>query len=133
MAFVEAFYEKDDYGFDEYLLSDGNFCQAALYAEMGENEKAMDALEKMLGHIERYDAYCNKRACAVRDTASGQIDTEGASLLTRRIGSDQLDQQNYFAPVESSAVKQRKNIVKQRKNGRELIPLRKNSELRKKP
>lgn len=112
MSFVEVFYEKDDYGFDEYLLADGCFSQAALYAGMEESEKAIAALEKMSAHIEKYDAYYNKRICAARDAVSEQ--NGDASLLTRRIGSGQPDQQSLYATAESSASKFLKKLSDKR-------------------
>ncbi len=57
ISFVELFYEDGDYGFQEQLLVQGYFWQAKLYVKHGEEESALDALEKMLVHIESFDSF----------------------------------------------------------------------------
>ena len=57
IGLVELFYEDGDYSFDEQLLINARFWCAKLYIRMGEMDRALDELESMLKHIEKYDKY----------------------------------------------------------------------------
>lgn len=57
IAFVDVFYENGDYAFDEQLLIDAHFWCAKLYIRMGNTETALNELESMLKHIEKFDKY----------------------------------------------------------------------------
>ncbi len=57
IAFVELFYEDGDYAFDEQILINAHFWSAKLYIRMGDTDTALDELESMLKHIEKYDKY----------------------------------------------------------------------------
>lgn len=57
IGFVDVFYEDGDYAFDEQILINAHFWCAKLYIRMGDTDTALDELESMLKHIEKYDRY----------------------------------------------------------------------------